>query len=406
MRIARPPIKQPVITGLPQAWHDQGPHRPVRLLVVDDRKPDPMMGYGFPRMNAILNVMPECGFHRDFLSLSNCVGWRESRGARDHPGYADTDGPVAFSEFWERRHGEYDAVWISRTRNLRFVLPCLRRYRNCVLIADVEAMDAERRVLTHLYRGKPLDEPDIKALFDAELDLIREADIVVAVCERDRQLLASRNIPNVFVVGHGHQVDIGARAFEQRHDVLYVGSFITARDNGDSHAVRYLARHLQPQVTANLGCNVSVVGRASRPGLLPRNARPDGFTFIDSPIRLDPFYHSHRVGVVPTLIGAGLPWKATEALSYGLPSVVTPLVADQLGISARDDIALIGDNPESFTAHAVRLYRDRELWSKLRENALHFAAERLSMESIRRPLRSMAEAIIKTRPVIKYRGGD
>ena len=44
------------------------------------------------------------------------------------------------------------------------------------------------------------------------------------------------------------------------------------------------------------------------------------------------YYENCRVFVVPIRFGAGISHKLTEAMSYGIPAVVSPVAAEGLGI--------------------------------------------------------------------------
>jgi glycosyltransferase involved in cell wall biosynthesis len=84
-----------------------------------------------------------------------------------------------------------------------------------------------------------------------------------------------------------------------------------------------------------------------------------------------PLYDAHRICIAPTRYAAGVPYKVHEAASYGLPLVVSTLLAGQLGW--RDGCELLAvdaADPAEFARRIVALYRDPALWQTLRENAL------------------------------------
>jgi glycosyltransferase involved in cell wall biosynthesis len=80
------------------------------------------------------------------------------------------------------------------------------------------------------------------------------------------------------------------------------------------------------------------------------------------------------VFVVPHRFAGGIPLKLAEAMSRGIPAVVSPLIAGQLGVTDGREV-LVGRSPDEFAEKVMRVYGDAALWSRLRQNALTFVAE-------------------------------
>ena len=84
---------------------------------------------------------------------------------------------------------------------------------------------------------------------------------------------------------------------------------------------------------------------------------------------LAPLFNAARLFVAPTRYAAGVPQKLADATAYGLPAVVTPLLAQQLERIDGDGF-LIADGAEAFAAQTIRLYNDEGLWKELRAAAI------------------------------------
>ena len=84
---------------------------------------------------------------------------------------------------------------------------------------------------------------------------------------------------------------------------------------------------------------------------------------------LTPFYDDARVFVAPTRYAAGISLKVIEAAARGVPVVCTRLVADQLGWESGVDL-LAADGADEFAGAIASLYRDADLWKRLRTAAL------------------------------------
>jgi hypothetical protein len=74
--------------------------------------------------------------------------------------------------------------------------------------------------------------------------------------------------------------------------------------------------------------------------------------------------------VAPTRFAAGIPHKVHQAAARGLPAVVTPLIADQLGWKQGQEI-LVGTDAQSFAKACLNLYGDSETWMAVRMAALN-----------------------------------
>lgn len=69
-----------------------------------------------------------------------------------------------------------------------------------------------------------------------------------------------------------------------------------------------------------------------------------------------------------------------EAAACGLPAVVTPLIASQIGWEVDKDI-LVGQTPVDFAKKTVNLYNNEQMFYALRENALQRIRKEYGHES-------------------------
>ena len=103
---------------------------------------------------------------------------------------------------------------------------------------------------------------------------------------------------------------------------------------------------------------------------------------------LDGLYRDSRVFIAPTRFAAGIPHKVHEAAAHGIPAVVTPLLARQLGWRHEREV-LIGDSPESFAEQCLRLYRDADLWERISAAAREAVARDCSEERFQKTLEKL-----------------
>jgi glycosyltransferase involved in cell wall biosynthesis len=84
---------------------------------------------------------------------------------------------------------------------------------------------------------------------------------------------------------------------------------------------------------------------------------------------LTPLYENARVFAAPTRYAAGISLKVIEAAARGVPIVCTTLVAGQLGWRPGVEV-VTADNADEIAGAIALLFADRELWMRLREEAL------------------------------------
>jgi glycosyltransferase involved in cell wall biosynthesis len=90
---------------------------------------------------------------------------------------------------------------------------------------------------------------------------------------------------------------------------------------------------------------------------------------------LDEALAKTRVFVAPLLSGAGLKGKVIDAISRGLPCVISPIAAEGTGLI--DGLScLIADSVERWTDAVSQLYTDEALWTEIGQNAFELAETR------------------------------
>jgi len=108
---------------------------------------------------------------------------------------------------------------------------------------------------------------------------------------------------------------------------------------------------------------------------------------------LEALYDRSRVFVAPTRFAAGVPHKVHEAAANGVPTIVTELLCGQLRWRKGSEILAAGNEVE-FANQCIRLYRDEELWKRVREGGFEAVSRDCSPDRFRASIReSIALAI-------------
>jgi glycosyltransferase involved in cell wall biosynthesis len=200
-----------------------------------------------------------------------------------------------------------------------------------------------------------------------ELAIFRGVDAVLVLTDEEERYVRA-HVPSCLCVKVPMIHDIhrtpGA-AF--RRGLLFVGNF-GHQPNLD--AMSWLTRDVLPQLeAARPHVEVDIVGSGlpkEFESTLPGNARYRGW--IED---LAPVYERRRVALAPMRFGAGMKGKVTQALSFGLPVVTTPVGAEGL---PRSPAIRVATSAAELVSEALALVDDDALWAESSRAALDVAA--------------------------------
>lgn len=382
------------LDGQPERRHvsvlrarDRG--RGARVLVVDDRIPDPGRGAGYPRAHALITMLASLGYRLTLFPYQDRTPDQPWLHDLQQAGVEVIADDVPFVDFAAARSGLYDAVIVSRPPNFREVrAPVRRHFPRAALIYDAEAVFFVRDKLKAELAGEPWSDDGAER---EERTLLSQADLVLSVSEHDKQVMGG-GMPQLEGRIRTWSHPVAARptttAFRDRGDLLFVGGF-QASPSPNEDAVRWFVREVLPRVRARLDCRLRVVGFRAPAALA--DVAGDGVDVLGHEEDLTAHYESCRVFVVPHLYAAGIPLKLCESMARGIPAVVTGLMARQLGVEPGREV-LVGNTPGELADRIVELYQSEPLWTALRETGLDFIRRRHDPATLRADL----DAIVST----------
>lgn len=354
-----------------------------RVLLIDDRVPVPALGRGYPRASMLARAICRAGHHLTYYPLQVAeASAEELRSALDARIEVMLDeGLPGLPGFLAARAGSYDLILVSRPHNWEFVQSLKavgpQWFAGAQLVYDAEALFSLREIERARVTGRALSAQEAQALLDRELALSRQADRIVAVSDDEAGHYRSAGCREVVTLGHCLAPSPSDPGFEQRAGFLFVGAVaLDDCPNGDS--LLWFARQVWPQVTAALGpaARLHIVGVCESPAV--RDLASDSIRIHGRVADLSPFFDTSRVFIVPTRFAAGLPHKAHEAASRGLPMVVTPLIARQLGWDSQE--LVVADSGVAFAAACLHLHQDAPTWTARRAALLAAVARDCSAQ--------------------------
>jgi GT2 family glycosyltransferase/glycosyltransferase involved in cell wall biosynthesis len=361
-----------------------------RILVIDHHLPMPDRDSGSLRMFQILTILRDLDYSVTFLpdNLAPIAPYADElrkRGVKviHHP-YVKT-----VREYLQDNGINFDFVVLSRCDFARKHMADVRRFapngRIIFDTVDLHFLREEREA--ELRQSKDLKER-ARATRAVEYKLIDEADETWVVSPAEQALL-QRDWPekSIQVVSNIVGVPGSALPFEQRKDLLFIGSF---QHPPNVDAVLFFAGQIFPLIHAQLPeVKFYIVGDKAPPeviALVDENIIVTGFQ-----PDVSSYFNTVRLSVAPLRYGAGVKGKINQSMGYGVPVVATSLAAEGMSLRAEKD-AMIADDARSFAASVVTLYRSEELWRRLSQNGISKTKELYSVEAAREQIEKILDA--------------
>ena len=364
------------------------------LLVIDDAVPHASLGSGYPRCRHILTLLARMPLNVTFYPLQfPSDDWEEVyKTLPENVEVILNRGRSGLAGLLTERKGFYQHVMISRPPNMDFfnaVLESLpEEARQFRIIYDAEAVFAGREILWRELHGEHIDAEEKQRTLAGELELANKASTVITVSDAEAELFREHGRDQVVILGHGLELNPNPAPVENREGLLFVGA-LKDEHSPNVDSLLWFSCNVLPIIEREIpDIELLVAGNAGAPSLISIE-RPNIHLKgrIDS---LDELYRDCRVFIAPTRFAAGLPHKVHEAAAHGIPAVVTPLLARQLGWRHEQEV-LVGENPESFARECLRLYRDADLWERLSSAAREAVARDCSEENFRETLEQLFE---------------
>ncbi|MGL5805063.1 MAG: glycosyltransferase, partial [Xenococcaceae cyanobacterium] len=235
-----------------------------RILFIDDRVPHPYLGSGYTRSHVILKNM---------VNLGNAVTFYPSDNSQQEDWlniYADIDREVevaigyglpGLAEFLRDRKGYYDILFVSRPHNishLNYLLSKENLLEGVKIIYDAEALFCLREFEQKKLRGEKLSLDYIEKTIREELELAKQSQIITSVSEPEKQKFLDYGYQNVSVIGHSLELSPTPNTFQQRQNLLFVGS-VYELESPNADSIAWLTETIFPAIANKLGANINLV---------------------------------------------------------------------------------------------------------------------------------------------------
>lgn len=353
----------------------------MHILLIDDRVPDPHFGAGFPRAYRLLMSLISLGHRITFFPMV-----KES--LKDINKELLKSYGVDVCDDLKTLPKDVDLSIISRPHNMHYHMPVVKETQpQAKIIYDTEALWYRRYDLQLSITGKL---PGWAYRYD-EIGLARQVDMCYVVNNVEKVILEANGVAKVKVLAHALDIHEKGLPFESRKDVLVVGGILEEDSSNEDGLWNYLSNAWE-DVRKQTNSVINVTGKASAPRLL---ANPyQSVNLMGHVDNLVPLYETHKIFVAATRFATGIPWKVHEAMAHGIPCVISQLLADQLGVTSGKE-AMVANSPEDYVAKSVRLYTDKALWERVREEGYKLVKRDCDVENFKGIIKDSISELVK-----------
>jgi GT2 family glycosyltransferase/glycosyltransferase involved in cell wall biosynthesis len=363
-----------------------------RALVIDYQMPRPDCDAGSYAAIQEMRLLQALGCKVTFLAenLAYVGAYNEQL---QRMGVEVVHAPFATSveQFLEKRGREFDLVYITRYYVARNHLPAVRQFAPGAKVLFCNAdLHFLREIREAIHRGDEGAMERAIRIREEELSVMREVDLALSYNTTEHAVIVSHNGADTKVALCPWVVDTVdfVPVFAARADIAFLGGF---GHPPNKLAVQFFARQVMPLLRKKLK-NVRFLIYGSQASEEIEALRSEAVVVKGFVEHVEQVFNTCRVFVAPLQSGAGIKGKVMDALSYGVPCVLSPVAAEGINLRHGRE-AMIAETPEQWAEAVAQLYLDHVLWQKVSEHALEFARTFHSFEEGRKLMRKALEAV-------------
>jgi GT2 family glycosyltransferase/glycosyltransferase involved in cell wall biosynthesis len=363
-----------------------------RALVIDYQTPRPDFDAGSYAAIQEIRLLQALGCKVTFVgeNLAYMGGYTESL---QRMGVEVVHAPFAMSiqQFLEERGREFDLAYVTRYYVARNQIEALRQLapRAKILFCNAD-LHFLREIREGLHRNDSKILQRAMEMRDEELAIMREVDLVLSYNTTEHAVILSHNGESSKVALCPWVIDPidFVPLFAARTDIAFLGGF---GHTPNKLAAKFFVEQVMPLLRKRLKEVRFLIYGSQIPKEI-EDLSSDSVIIKGYVERVSEVFNTCRVFVAPLQSGAGIKGKVMDALSYGVPCVLSPLAAEGINLRHGQE-TMLAETPEEWAAAVAELYRDHALWQKISENALDYARNHHSFEQGKKLMRKALETV-------------
>lgn len=364
----------------------------ARALVIDAQTPRPDNDAGSYAAIQEIRLLQALGYKVSFVPL-NLAHMGTYTKSLQRIGVEVLYAPFVTSieELLAARGREFDLVYLTRYYVAKAVMPHARRHcpRAKILFNDAD-LHFLRELRHALGSGESGALAQVVETREAELAVMRDADLTLSYSETEHAVILSHNLDKSKVAKAPWVIEAEPMIaeFRARQDIGFLGGF---GHPPNREAVEYFCANVMPSLRERLAGVKFLIFGSDMPPELDAVAGDDVIArgYVEE---LTEVYARCRVFVAPLVSGAGIKGKVLASLAYGLPTVLSPVAAEGTGLRSGLD-CLIAETPAEWVEHIATLYADPARWEQISSNGRAYVSEAYSFERGLRYMRTALEQV-------------
>ena len=274
----------------------------------------------------------------------------------------------------------FEYVWFNGPNSFKKNLTLINlHFPNSKIIydmVDVHFLRYKRSILLN-----PFKISDYRRYFKykkIETKLIQKASIVVAISEKEKELISKYVAPEkVITISNIHYPKVNKSeipTFNQRDNIVFIGS----KHTPNIDAVYFLYNEIMPKVwKINSNIKVQIIGNVAEE---IKGISHPMFEFLGYVPNVASYFLNSKLMIAPLRYGAGVKGKIGQAFEYYLPVITTDIGAEGMNLKHNKN-ALIVNNSDEIAQEILNLYENELLWNTLSSSATD-VLEQFSKEEI------------------------
>jgi GT2 family glycosyltransferase/glycosyltransferase involved in cell wall biosynthesis len=296
---------------------------------------------------------------------------------------------LSLASFIRKRAKEFDAAYITRYNVAREAVDLIREHspKTRILLNNAD-LHFLRELRAALISKDHVQMETMRIIREQELEIMRRVDLVLSYNEVEHTLITSHTDGQVKVMTCPWVVDCPdlIAPLAGRQGLSFLGGF---KHRPNPQAVHWFCRDVMPLLEEQ---KVTLTIYGSDMGQDLKDLASEWIRPIGHIKSVAEAYEKHRVFVVPLLSGAGIKGKVITALAYGIPTVLSPIAAEGIGLRHGYD-CYVARKPEDWLSAITELLHNDDLWRTMSDASRSYAASQFSLAAGKTKMKAALEAV-------------
>jgi GT2 family glycosyltransferase len=351
-----------------------------RVLFIDYATPRPDRDAGSYAAIQEIRLVQSLGYKVTFIAL-NMAHLGSYTSDLEKMGVEVICEPFALSiqEFLNSHGSEFDFFYVTRFHVAKGVFKTIRKVAP---LSKIIFNNADLHFLRELRMAKSKNDPKLLKLAKEtrkdELKVIQKADVVLSYNTHEHAVIESHTDKKVSIVTAPWVVEVveNVPTIDQRSGISFLGSFA---HHPNSEGVLWFAREVVPLLDpSRQDSHLFVYGSGMTEEI--KNLEGPGISTPGYVDNVADAFHRHKVFVAPLLSGAGIKGKVLSAIAHGIPTILSPIAAEGIGLRHGHD-CLITSEPSEWADMIQSICTNSNLWDSISRNGRNFISNQFSFKA-------------------------